>query len=86
MNNDEFCAGQPATHLTAVNNFGNHVVTGGKDACQGDSGGPLICEIDGHAVLTGVVSWGFQCATEGYPGIYADVWHYKDWIQNHITA
>ena len=68
-----------------MNNYGNHITTGGKDSCQGDSGGPLICEVDGHAVLTGIVSWGQECAEDGYPGVYGDVWYHTEWIQNEIA-
>ena len=86
IQDDELCAGLPATNLTSLNSLGNHITTGGKDACKGDSGGPLICEVDGHAVLTGVVSWGVKCGLDGYPGIYAKVWHYKKWIKNKIST
>jgi len=53
----------------------------GKDSCQGDSGGPLICK-DGD-VQCGVVSWGIGCADAGYPGVYAEVAIYIDWISNN---
>ena len=43
----------------------------GRDACAGDSGGPLI--IPGYSaaqdVQVGVVSWGYGCASENFPGI-----------------
>jgi trypsin len=54
---------------------------GEKDSCSGDSGGPLV---DGNT-LVGVVSWGYQCARVGFPGVYADVAYYYTWIsQNAI--
>ena len=55
-----------------------------KTPKKGDSGGPLACIYDGKPVLTGVVSWGYGCAAEGNPGIYANVAHYIDWIWNAI--
>lgn len=74
---DEFCAGLPAKN-------GNEITPAGVDSCQGDSGGPLICEIDKTAVISGVVSRGYGCAKAGYPGIYGNVFFYKEWIQSMI--
>jgi trypsin len=54
----------------------------GRDSCQGDSGGPLYDKV--NDVLVGIVSWGYGCAKEGYPGVYSRIAKQWDWIETTI--
>ncbi|XP_076877296.1 coagulation factor IXa isoform X2 [Brachyhypopomus gauderio] len=54
---------------------------GAKDACQGDSGGPHATRFRDTWFLTGIVSWGEECAKKGKFGVYTRVANYYKWIQ-----
>lgn len=47
----------------------------GRDACQGDSGGPLKY----NGVFVGIVSWGYECATD-WPTVYTRVSEFLGFI------
>uniref|UniRef100_A0A8C1JWZ6 Coagulation factor IX n=1 Tax=Cyprinus carpio TaxID=7962 RepID=A0A8C1JWZ6_CYPCA len=53
-----------------------------KDSCQGDSGGPHATRYQNTWFLTGIVSWGEECAKEGKYGIYTRISKYMYWISN----
>eukprot|EP00984_Skeletonema_dohrnii_P026909 scaffold16320_cov131-Skeletonema_dohrnii-CCMP3373.AAC.3 len=59
----------------------------GIDTCQGDSGGPMMLASDeGDPIQVGITSWGGGCAHKKYPGVYARVSYYADWIKETACA
>jgi hypothetical protein len=54
---------------------------GGKGSCQGDSGGPLLIDSNTGPQQLGIVSWGFGCASPGYPGVFTRVSEFANWIE-----
>ncbi|KAG5674242.1 hypothetical protein PVAND_004222 [Polypedilum vanderplanki] len=51
-----------------------------KDACLGDSGGPLVF----NETLHGIISFGFGCGMEFYPGIYTKVSMFLPWLKENL--
>ncbi|XP_053690191.1 phenoloxidase-activating factor 2-like [Sabethes cyaneus] len=61
----------------------------GKDTCKGDGGSPLVCAIQGsheHYYQAGLVAWGIGCGENQIPGVYADVAHFRNWIDQHMQT
>ena len=58
----------------------------GKDSCQGDSGGPLTVKTSDQHYLAGVVSFGYGCAVDGVPGVYAEVAKLRSWVDTTMAA
>ena len=54
------------------------------DSCNGDSGGPLLDGDGSTDLLVGLVSSGYRCAIEGYPGVYTRISGVLDFIQLSI--
>lgn len=59
---------------------------GGADACFGDSGGPLMVYSDGLWKLTGVVSFGQDCALPDKYGVYMRITAFLDWITSYVDT
>ena len=56
------------------------------DTCQGDSGGPIMqfSEDKRRWVLTGIISYGDQCALRDYVGVFTRISVYVDWIKSVV--
>lgn len=55
--------------------------------CYGDSGGPIFAPISGGGRLQmGVVSWGFECGSETFPGVFARIAPAHDWITEQVDS
>ena len=82
---NEICAVSAPTETTGINDYGYHVVSGGKETCDGDDGAPLLCDIGGHNTLVGINSRGFgKCGAEGYPAIHLSVNSIYSWLDATI--
>ncbi|XP_031626161.1 serine protease filzig-like [Contarinia nasturtii] len=89
-----FECGQSYKTVFSSQIFDERIICAGNglhDACQGDSGGPLmvseLSENDEgfHFTLVGIVSYGYECARDGFPGVYTRVSAFLPWIQRNLS-
>lgn len=57
-----------------------------KTCSQGDSGGPLIQYEKGMPIVLGLASFGVRCGDWRFPGVFARVSNYVDWIKSSTPA
>ena len=91
----EICAVGSPSEDTVVNDYGYHVVAGGKKTCGGDFGAPLLCDIDGFNTLgciakcntlVGINSRGYtECGIEEYPAIHLGLNSISGWLHDKLT-
>ncbi len=57
----------------------------GMDSCQGDSGGPMVVEDgEGWYKVAGIVSFGVECGLPNFPGVYARVSYFENWLNQYL--
>ena len=54
--------------------------------CYGDSGGPIMINENGLYTVIGVVSWGWTCYEDGFPGVFSRVTSNLYWIMSNIEG
>jgi len=61
-----------------------------EDSCQGDSGGPLFIAGNhpngAEDIQVGIVSWGYGCAMEHFPGVYSRISEGYEWIRRQVCT
>ncbi|MEM7019980.1 MAG: trypsin-like serine protease [Pseudomonadota bacterium] len=60
---------------------------GGRDSCYGDSGGPLVVQDPfGGWYQAGIVSFGNDCATPEFYGVYSRVSSFQSFVREIVTG
>ncbi len=58
----------------------------GVDVCNGDSGGPILVRSGEQWTQVGVTSWGFECGSDEFVGVYTRVAHYAAWLESNLDV
>ena len=75
----------PQTMMCAGILSSSEEVTDGVDTCYGDSGGPLVVYNGGNTpMLVGLTSWGIDCATDRFYGVYTRLSAVSEWVDEVI--
>jgi hypothetical protein len=53
----------------------------GVDVCNGDSGGPILVRAGEAWTQVGITSWGFECGSDEFAGVYTRVANYAAWLE-----
>lgn len=86
MSNSQCTASDTQYSSSEITNRMLCAAASGKDSCQGDSGGPLTTKVGSNYFQIGVVSWGYGCALDDAPGVYARVTNQLTWIKDNMAA
>jgi secreted trypsin-like serine protease len=58
----------------------------GVDVCSGDSGGPILVQSGGEWTQVGITSWGFECGSHEFTGVYARIANYAAWLESTLDV
>lgn len=58
----------------------------GVDVCSGDSGGPILVDTGEGWTQVGITSWGFECGSHEFTGVYTRIANYAPWLESSLDV
>jgi len=58
----------------------------GVDVCNGDSGGPILVDTGEGWTQVGITSWGFECGSHEFAGVYTRIANYAAWLESNLDV
>jgi secreted trypsin-like serine protease len=58
----------------------------GVDVCNGDSGGPILVRTGEEWTQVGITSWGFECGSHEFAGVYTRIANYAPWLESSLDV